>query len=168
MQELKLYIVEGFDKVMKISKLIISKEIREGWPGKIVYGNFIVDGVPLTEFDEIKDMEFVSCLGWGPVSFQKEQIKRLLLDAESDFENGRNSIYICPCTDLGCGAVSLEIKIINDEIIAWDNFCHEENNGIFKRFNKIGPFYFEWKQYKEAIKETLLLGEPDYWHSDKW
>ncbi|PGS54213.1 hypothetical protein [Bacillus sp. AFS041924] len=154
---------------MKISKLSISKVNREGYPGKIVYANFNVDGIPLTEFDAIESLELVSCLGWGPISFQKKQIKRLLLDSKSDLENNRNSLYICPCTDLGCGAVSLKIRRINNEIIAWSNFCHETNDEFVDSRDKIkiGTYYFEWKQYKEAIQSTLLLGEPDYWHGEK-
>jgi hypothetical protein len=69
----------------KISKLSIVKEVREGYPGKIVYANFFVDGLPLTNIKEIHDNDFVSCLGWGPEEFQRNQINRLLLETEPDF-----------------------------------------------------------------------------------
>jgi hypothetical protein len=158
----------------KISKLSIVKEVREGYPGKIVYANFLVDGLPLTNIKEIRDNDFVSCLGWGPKEFQRKQINRLLLETESDFVNNRNSLYICPCSGLGCGAVSVKIKRSSkdDNIIIWYKFGIEDNleeqRSKFKNYNGIGPFYFDWEQYKETIRSAFLFGEPDYWHSDKW
>jgi hypothetical protein len=158
----------------KISKLSIVKEVREGYPGKIVYANFLVDGLPLTNIKEIRDNDFVSCLGWGPEEFQRKQINRLLLETESDFENNRNSLYICPCSDLGCGAVSVKIKRSSrdDNIIIWYKFGIEDNleeqHSKLKNYNGIGPFYFDWEQYKETICSAFFCGEPDYWHSDKW
>ncbi|WP_176527918.1 hypothetical protein [Bacillus sp. AFS077874] len=47
----------------KISKLSIEKQIREGYPGKIVFANCLIDGIPFNNFKEIKDMDYVSCLG---------------------------------------------------------------------------------------------------------
>jgi hypothetical protein len=157
----------------KISKLSIVKEVREGYPGKIVYANFFVDGLPLTNIKEIHDNDFVSCLGWGPEEFQRNQINRLLLETEPDFENNRNSLYICPCTGLGCGAVSLKIKRSSkdENLIIWYKFGYEydlEDRRNFENYYGIGPIYFDWEQYKETIESSFLFGEPDYWHSDKW
>lgn len=157
----------------KISKLSIVKEVREGYPGKIVYANFFVDGLPLTNIKEISNHDFVSCLGWGPKEFQKKQIDRLLLKTESDYENNRNSLYICSYSDLGCGAVSLKIKRISkyENTVIWYKFGTEDNleeqQSNLKNYNEIGPFYFDWEQYKETIQSSYLFGEPDYWHSDK-
>ncbi|MEH7352120.1 oxidoreductase [Neobacillus drentensis] len=155
----------GILTAMKISKLSFSKVEREGdYPGKIVYANFNIDGKSMKEMSSIREFDVVSCLGWGPKPFQNEQILRLLLEKESDFIYNRNSLYICPCTGLDCGAVSLSIKKANNGIIVWDNFALEYENGIDKYFDNIGPFYFEWEQYKNAIENTLFLGEPDYFH----
>jgi hypothetical protein len=158
----------------KISKLRIVKEVREGYPGKIKYANFLVDEFPLTNIKEIHDHDFVSCLGWGPEEFQKKQIDRLLLITKSDFENNRNSLYICPCSDLGCGAVSLKIKRSSKDYntIIWYKFGVEDNleeqDSSLNYYNGIGPFYFDWEQYKETIQSAFLFGKPNYWHSDKW
>ncbi|MFB7138689.1 hypothetical protein ACFCYN_03400 [Gottfriedia sp. NPDC056225] len=159
----------------KISKLSIEKKIHEGYPGKIVFANFLIDGIPLINFKEFKDKEYVSCLGWGPKEFQQKQIDRLLLKVKSDFDkNNRNSIYICPCSDLGCGAVSLKIKRSSkdDNIIIWYKLGYENTledwSSKLENYYGIGPFYFDWDQYKETIESSLLFGKPDYWHSDKW
>jgi hypothetical protein len=56
----------------KISKLRIVKDVREGYPGKIIYANFLVNEFPLTNIKEIHDHDFVSGLGWGPEEFQKK------------------------------------------------------------------------------------------------
>jgi hypothetical protein len=156
----------------KISKLSIEKQEYEGYPGKIVFANFLIDGIPLNNFKEIRG-DYVSCLGWGPENFQREQIGRLLLRTKSDFENNRNSLYICPCTGLGCGAVSLKIKRSSkdENLIIWYKFGYEydlEDRRNFENYYGIGPIYFEWEQYKETIESSFLFGEPDYWHSDKW
>jgi hypothetical protein len=155
-----------------ISKLSIEKQVSEGYPGKIVFANFLIDGIPLNNIKEIHN-DYVTCLGWGPKEFQQEQIDRLLLKAKSDFENNRNSLYICPCSDLGCGAVSLKIKRSSkdDNTIIWYKFGYEGNlehqGRKLENYYGIGPYYFEWEQYKETIESSLLIGEPDYWHSEK-
>ena len=157
----------------KISKLSIEKQVREGYPGKIVFANFLIDGIPLNNFKDI-DSDYVSCLGWGPKEFQQDQINRLLLNKDSDLKNNRTSLYICPCADLGCGAVALKIKRSSkdDNIIIWYKFGFEDNleyrNRKLKNYYGLGPFYFDWNQYKETIEGSLLFGEPNYWHSDKW
>jgi hypothetical protein len=156
----------------KISKLSIEKQKYEGYPGKIVFANLLIDGIPLNNFKEIRG-DYVSCLGWGPENFQQEQIDRLLLRTKSDFENNRNSLYICPCTGLGCGAVSLKIKRSSkdENLIIWYKFGYEydlEDRRNFENYYGIGPIYFDWEQYKETIESSLLFGEPNYRHQDKW
>jgi hypothetical protein len=156
----------------KISKLSIEKQEYEGYPGKIIFANFLIDGIPLNKFKEIRG-DHVSCLGWGPENFQQEQINRLLLRSNSDFENNRNSLFICPCTGLGCGAVSLKIKrsTKDENLIIWYKFGYEydlEDRRNFENYYGIGPIYFDWEQYKETIEGSLLFGEPNYWHQDKW
>lgn len=148
----------------------VKKEWREGYPGEIVYANLLMDGKPLTEYEEIHQLDFVSCLGWGPIDYQQEQINRLLLHSNPDLNDNRYSLYVCPCTDLGCGAVSLKIEIQGDFIV-WSDFGVEdtlEYRSTFKIFEGIGPFYFRREDYEEVLQSTLLLGEPSYWHSDKW
>ncbi|PEJ59162.1 oxidoreductase [Bacillus sp. AFS002410] len=153
----------------KISKLSIEKQTREGFPGKIVFANFLIDGIPLNNFNQIKDEDYVSCLGWGPKVFQQKQMDRLLLKVKSDFDD-RNSIYICPCSDLGCGAISLKIKRSSkdENIIIWYKFGYENNlenqSNKLVNYYGIGPFYFDWEEYKETIESSLLFGEPEYWH----
>ncbi len=95
------------------------KRYREGYPG-IYFADFNIDGQSLYDLFA-KDLDLVSCLGWGSKEFQQEQITRLLLSSKPDFSNGKNSLYICPCSDLECGAVSLFIEKTKD-IITWSYF----------------------------------------------
>lgn len=136
---------------MRISKLQFTKRYREGYPGPIYFADFNIDGQSLYEL-YAKDFDFVSCLGWGSKEFQQEQISRLLLLSKPDFSNGKNSLYICPCSDLECGAVSLFIEK-NKNIITWSYFDVREDI-----FDKQLVFHFDNEDYTNQIKSTFGLG----------
>ncbi|MGO4109728.1 hypothetical protein [Paenibacillus sp. YAF4_2] len=132
------------------SKLEFKSRVRDGYPGLITFADFIVDGQSLYDL-YAKEFDFVSCLGWGSEEFQNES--RLILMSKPDFQNGKNSIYICPaCADLGCGAVSLFIEKTKD-IVTWT--CFE---GSGKLFGKQFTFHFDKQDYINQIKGTYGFG----------
>ncbi|GLX68018.1 hypothetical protein [Paenibacillus glycanilyticus] len=137
---------------MKKSKFEIQLRLREGYPGPIHFADFKIDGQSL--YDRyVKEFDFVSCLGWGSEKFQQEHIGRLILQGKPDFENGKNSIYICPaCADLGCGAVSVIIEM-DDDIVTWS--CLEGGGELLDSRKQ---FHFDKESYVEQITSTLGLG----------
>jgi hypothetical protein len=44
----------------KISKLSIEKQEYEGYPGKIVFANLLVDGIPLNNFKRFVGIMFLA------------------------------------------------------------------------------------------------------------
>jgi hypothetical protein len=136
---------------LKISKLKFKKRFRDGYPGPIYFADFIVDGQSLYDL-YAKEFDFVSCLGWGSKGFQQEQISRLLLLSKPDGSKGKNSVYICPCSDLECGAVSIFIEK-NKEIITWSYFDIKGD-----LFDKQLVFHFDKEDYTNQINNTLGLG----------
>jgi hypothetical protein len=136
---------------MKISQLKFKKRFRDGYPRPIYFADFIVDGQSLYDL-YAKEFDFVSCLGWGSKRFQQEQISRLLLLSKPDGSKGKNSLYICPCSDLECGAVSMFIKKTK-EIITWSYFDIKGD-----LFDKQLVFHFDKEDYTNQINNTLGLG----------
>lgn len=117
--------------------------------------DFIVDDQPLSEL--VGDQ--ISCLGWLVPEETAKAIGRLLLNEAADLSNNRRTLYICPeCGDIGCGAVSLVIERIGDNII-WRDFGYENNyDGILhtEGFKEVGPFTFDSTDYAEAIRKALI------------
>ncbi|ULO08543.1 hypothetical protein H1230_06980 [Paenibacillus sp. 19GGS1-52] len=142
---------------MKISKIEIQKREREGYPGTIIFADFIIDGVSL--YEEIaQTYDYVSCLGWGSKDFQLNQIERLLLRCESDFPNNRNSLFICPaCADLGCGANTAKIDK-QDGIVIWSLFGSQNNITDKLTINDLRTYYFEVDEYNRVIEGSLGIG----------
>ena len=94
----------------KISEVKLSIRHRNGYPAPMNYLDILADGHSLYEIYALEH-DFVSCLGWGSQDFQTHQISRLLLNSKPDDIGSRYSLFICPvCADLGCGAISLNIK----------------------------------------------------------
>ena len=103
-----------------MSKLRLEWKRREGGGGRTQrdFLDFIVDGQPLSEL--VGDQ--VSCLGWLVPEENAKAVRRLLLKEPPDLPNNRNTLYICPeCGDLGCGAVSLVVEPVGNNII-WRDF----------------------------------------------
>ncbi|MCM3172903.1 hypothetical protein [Paenibacillus sp. MER 99-2] len=150
---------------MRISKIDTSNRQREGYPGLINYADIIIDGKSLFEMIAHK-YDFVSCIGWGSIEFQEQQIARLLLRVDSDLPNNRNSIYICPaCADLGCGAITVEIEI-NDDTVIWSKFGTqnnlndgiEEDTGNVHYFEEIEKYIFNKSEYEDVIMNSRGFG----------
>src|SRR5215510_7419993 len=127
-----------------ISKLKLEWKRREGGGGRTQrdYLDFIVDGQPLSELVG----DYVSCLGWLVSEENTKAVRRLLLKEPPDLPNDRNALYICPeCADLGCGALSLVVERVGDNII-WRDFGFENDYDDIihaEGFEEVGPFTFD-------------------------
>jgi hypothetical protein len=137
----------------EVSKLRLEWKRREGGGGRTQrdFLDFIVDSQPLSEL--VGDQ--VSCLGWLVPEENAKAVRRLLLKEPSDLPNNRRTLYICPeCGDLGCGAVSLIVERIGDQII-WRDFGYENDyDGVVhtEGLENIGPFTFERAEYARALR----------------
>ncbi len=76
--------------------------------------------------------------------------KQLVLRESSDLSSGRVPLYLCPCGDLGCGALTVSIER-RGEVVRWADFGWESNleegfsqDDVLARF---GPCEFEWSVY---------------------
>ena len=146
---------------MKLSKIGIKNCKREGYPGLINYADIIIDGKSIFEMIAHK-YDFVSCLGWGSIEFQENQIDRLLLRIDSDLPNNRNSIYICPaCADLGCGAITVEIEM-KENTVVWSKFGSQNNleDELSKvyYFENIEKYEFDKNEYEDVIMGSKGIG----------
>ena len=76
--------------------------------------------------------------------------KQLALKTPSEFPSGRVPIYLCPCGDLACGAVTVSIEEDGGTIV-WSEFGRESNweSGIWQDeyMRRTGPFRFDRKAY---------------------
>ena len=123
--------------------------------------DFIVDGVSLLSKCLEKGFDEVGCLGWGGQAIHSEAQARLLDESPGDFDDGRVALFVCPeCGDLGCGAVSIRLRregqsVVWDEI-GWQTNYEEGWNAI----DDLGPYSFDFKQYRAAIESTVLLENP--------
>lgn len=117
--------------------------------------DFIIDGKSLLEEMKSREYDFIPCIDFRYKEFQKEEIERLLLINPPDLPNNRYSLFICPCTDLECGCISISIERDGDKII-WKDFREDmvrtSNNDKFK---DIGPFAFLWSEYESILKNII-------------
>jgi hypothetical protein len=123
--------------------------------------DFIVDEKSLGDAVKNAGYDLVSVLTaeWA-TSYLEDAVRRLLLDRDSDFPNGRRSLYVCgECGDAGCGAVTIILEI-EDDIAIWRDFGYENNyeNIIqFKKLEHLGPFRFPLESYRKIIENALTL-----------
>jgi hypothetical protein len=61
-----------------------------------------------------------------------------------------NTLECSWCGDEGCGFISVKIDKENN-VVTWKDFYLEPE---MKKIN-IGPFYFEWDNYKKVINSTF-------------
>ncbi|WP_407314183.1 hypothetical protein [Desulfosporosinus sp. SB140] len=151
------------------SRIDVMKNVRKGglsgigYKREIKFADLVINNKSLYETLVDKGFDYVSCLGWSFSDIQLNGINKLLLKSNPDFDNDRYAIFICPeCGDLGCGAISVNIKRVGD-IIIWSDFAVEDNLGLYEieydRLKDLGPFYFQYDQYEAAIKSTFELGD---------
>ncbi len=121
--------------------------------------DFVVDGVSLHEAIA-RERDFASVL-WidPPVPAEIEKcLRRLLLLDPADLPDGRVSLYICPeCGDLGCGVISVDIKLRGDAIV-WSKFGYHydlKESPYTDSFQQIGPYQFELSAYRAVLLSAL-------------
>jgi hypothetical protein len=131
------------------------------------YLDFVVDGKSLGQAAKNAGYDLVSVFTteWEN-SYRERAVRRLLLQEDSDFPNGRRSLYVCgECGGLGCGAVTIILKI-EDEIVIWRDFGYEntyEDVVQFKNLEHLGPFQFSLESYRKIIENapSLISKTPD-------
>lgn len=124
-----------------------------------VYADFVVDGSPLSQTVR-RRADVISCLGWGPTSFQDESLARLLLQLPPDYEwgGGRTALYVCPEDgDLHCGAITAVLERDGDTVV-WRDFGYETGLDLDPPeldqlgLDHLGPFRFAWTDYEAALR----------------
>lgn len=134
--------------------LELKRKRREGGGGKTQrdYFDFVVGDESLSEK---LGGDLISCLGWTVPDQNEKSVRRLLLEEPADFPKNRRSLYICPeCGDLGCGAISIVVEQIGNEII-WRDFALEYNYSDDLISQDLGPFIFDKSDYEKIIKSAL-------------
>jgi len=125
------------------------------------YVDFAVDGRSLGQAMKSAGYDLVSVFTaeWEN-SCIEEAKQRLLLQKDSDFPNGRRSLYVCgECGDLGCGAVSVIVEFQYESVI-WRNFGYEntwEKTVRLEKLEEMGPFRFPLLSYRKAIEGAVEL-----------
>ncbi len=140
----------------EVSALKLEWKRREGGLGRTQrdYLDFVVDGQPLSSM--ISDC--VSCLGWFNPEDNATAARRLILEEPADLPDNRRTLYVCPeCADVGCGAISLVVEQVGDQII-WRDFGYENNYERVVQtegFETGGPIVFDRGEYERVIKQAL-------------
>jgi hypothetical protein len=122
--------------------------------------DFVVDGVSL--YEEVgRRSDLISTVWIDPPMPKEEQgkaIRRLLKADTGDLPNGRVSLYICPeCGDLGCGVISVQIDVADDQI-TWRDFGYENNyehHVGLDSYRSVGPFHFSRSVYEAILNLNL-------------
>lgn len=140
----------------RVNILKLEPRLREGGNGATAreYLDFVVDGNPLSE--TIAE-DLASCLGWLSSEENEKAIGRLLLEEPADLPNNRRSLYVCPeCGDLGCGAITVVIESVGEQII-WRDFGLQNNyeeEVLSASYADIGPLIFNRAQYEAVIRSA--------------
>lgn len=117
-----------------------------------VFADLVIDSVSL--YQRLKEYDLVPAFGYGNADQQKLITDYYLFKYPFDYRYHRYPIMICPqCGDLDCGYISVAIDKEAD-IVEWSNFYLEHNNLLLN----IGPFHFEWDNYKSTIEKTFEIG----------
>lgn len=81
-------------------------------------------------------------------------VECLLLEASSDFGEGRAALYVCPCGDPYCGALTVEVAVQGDAV-SWSSFGWEhppeERLHQDERQRRTGPFEFDRAEYLRTL-----------------
>ena len=113
--------------------------------------DFLIDDGSLRE--QLKTT-YITALGWLPEPDAERAVRQLLRKETPDFPDGRQSLFVCPeCADLGCGAISVVIERVGNEII-WKDFGFENSytpEVDYEGFESVGPFAFNATDYFQAI-----------------
>ena len=126
------------------------------------YLDFVIDGQSLAERTRY-DLVSVLCKEW--VSGEREKsVRRLLLEEAADFPDDRRSLLVCgECGDIGCGAVSIIIRV-SEKTVLWRDFGYQNNYEpeIHEvHLKDLGPFEFDLADYKSKLTRALdMLKSP--------
>ena len=123
--------------------------------------DFLVDGVSLFLATDAKKLDMCGRFSSDTREWNIKSGGAFLLEEEGDEEldPGRFMFFVCPeCWDLGCGAITCEIKKEAGFYI-WHSFAYE--NGYdpertdYESYSHLGPFRFKEKEYRKAIAGAL-------------
>lgn len=147
-----------------MNKIECKTKIRHGFVDRYVDGiitkceknteffDFIIDGNSL--YDRFQSYDLISVLQHKEESAQREEIEKLLLKRTSELDSRRYFLYVCPmCADLGCGAITVSIRLEGENII-WSDFSCED--GETTKTLKIGTFMFDWLEYSDSILSSIF------------
>ena len=83
-----------------------------------------------------------------------ETLEMLLLEGVGDTPSGRVALYLCPCGDLGCDAVSVRIQRDGGDIV-WDDFVWEvDYEDEILPLEGLGPFRFREDEYRKSVQNA--------------
>jgi hypothetical protein len=140
--------------VISTLELVWTERVLTGAQTPRRFLDFVVDGEPLYPLMG----DFISPLGWLGEEENKLAVYRLLRKAEPDAPYGRTCIYVCSeCADLGCGALSVVIDRVGDNIV-WRDFGFQNNyDDMIRRdgWEDLGPLSFNATDYYDAIKKAM-------------
>ncbi|MCW3792881.1 oxidoreductase [Paenibacillus sp. LS1] len=101
------------------------------------------------EQDGNKNTKFADIIIDGTSLYQRLLIDYFLLKKPHESMYYRYPILVCPwCGDEECGYISVKIDREGDVVI-WRDFLLNEKK------LQVGPFYFDWENYKQAIEHTF-------------
>ncbi len=113
--------------------------------------DFVISGRSLLKEIERREYDYVPRLGSEMIPTDVETREVLLLEKADDLPNGRAALYICPCGDYDCGIISASITR-EDKHIIWSDISYEnEADDELIPLDRLGPYRFEEKQYRQAI-----------------
>jgi hypothetical protein len=116
----------------------------------------------------MSDLVSVLATDW-PDEFSR--VQQLLGQTPPELADGRLALYVCPeCGDLGCGAVTVVVDRIGDDVVwrdlGWQN--DYEPNVDFESFAGVGPFRFDRSQYEAVLSPLLQRAEAAADPSPPW
>lgn len=113
------------------------------------FADLIIDGRSL--YQMLIRYDKVPSLDWRSDEQQRETIDYFLLRKPHETMWYRYPLMVCPwCGDEECGFISVKIDK-EENVVTWKNFYLEPG---MRKVN-IGPFYFEWDNYKKVINSTF-------------
>ena len=120
--------------------------------------DFVVSGTSLFMTFSNLGFDEVPCLGWLVSAEDDAARRRLLGEVDPDLPSGHVSLFICPlCGDLGCGAIGVKI-LKQRNFVIWSQFAFENDYDpeSYEAISQVGPFEFDYGQYKSAILDGVI------------
>ena len=113
--------------------------------------DFHISGRPLVSRVERMGQDLVPVTGNFEGPIENALRGRLLDEGMGDLPSGRVALYVCPlCGDLGCGALAVRVVRDGPDII-WQDFAMEDDAQAVREIDRLGPFRFDFEQYKHAL-----------------